>query len=279
MDRGAWWAAVHGVTKSWYNQSELACTHASLWAFLITHLLKNLPEMWETWIQFLGWEDPLEKGPLRVPWTLRRSDQSILKEISPEYSLEGCWSWNSNTLATWCEELTHWKRPWCWERLKTGGKGDDRGWDGWMASPTWWTWVWANYGSRWWTGKPCVLQSMGSQRIGHDWVTELNWCFIMPTLLLVLSSCAVEHEGWKGFEGSSSPLVGLLLDHLWHGPSVLSLNDTTDRGSQLCKGGCLEVGPVFLIVRSMGSAFLCLCSIFLQQMYPEDPPVLGPTFK
>ena len=80
---------------------------------------------------------------LRVPWTARRSNQSILKEISPEYSLEDwCWSWNSNTLAIWCKELTHWKRPWCWERLKAGGEEDDRGWDGWMASPTQWTWVW-----------------------------------------------------------------------------------------------------------------------------------------
>ena len=79
---------------------------------------------------------------LRVPWIVRRSNQSILREISPEYSLEGrCWSWNSNTLATWCEELTHWKRSWCWERLKAGGEGDDRGWDGWKAKPTWWTWV------------------------------------------------------------------------------------------------------------------------------------------
>ena len=78
---------------------------------------------------------------LRVPWRARRSNLSILKEISPEYSLEGCWSWNSNTLTTWCEELTHLKRPWCWERLKAGGEGDDRGWDGWMASPTQWTWV------------------------------------------------------------------------------------------------------------------------------------------
>ena len=86
-----------------------------------------------------------------------------------------CWSWNSNTLTTWCEELTHWKRPWFWERLKAGGEGDDRGWDGWMASPTWWTWIWAASRSWWWTGKPGVLQSMGSQRIRHDWVTELNW--------------------------------------------------------------------------------------------------------
>ena len=79
---------------------------------------------------------------LRVPWISKRSNQSVLKAISPAYSLEGVMlSWNSNTLATWCEELTHWKRPWCLERLKVGGEGDDRGWDGWMASPTQWTWV------------------------------------------------------------------------------------------------------------------------------------------
>ena len=116
-------------------------------------------------------------GLLRVPWTARRSNQSILKEISPGYSLEypGCWSWISNILATWCEELTHLKRPWCWERLKAGGKGDNRGWDGWMASLTRWRWVWASSGSWWWTGKPGVLQSMGSQTVRHDWVTELNW--------------------------------------------------------------------------------------------------------
>ena len=76
---------------------------------------------------------------LRVPWTAKRSINSILKEISPEYSWKDwCWSWNSSTLATWCEELTHWKRPWCWERLKAGGEGDNIGWDGWMASLTQW---------------------------------------------------------------------------------------------------------------------------------------------
>ena len=81
------------------------------------------------------------------------------------------WSWSSKTLGSWCEELTHWKRPWCWERLKAGGDGDDRGWDGWMASPSRWMWVWAS-SRRWWrTGKPAVLQSTGSQRIGRDWRT------------------------------------------------------------------------------------------------------------
>ena len=81
----------------------------------------------------------------------------------------------SSTLATWWEELTHLKRPWCWERLKAGGEGDDRRWDVWMASLSQWTWVWVNSRSWWWTEKPGVLQSMGSQRVGHDWATELNW--------------------------------------------------------------------------------------------------------
>ena len=87
---------------------------------------------------------------------------------------EWCWSWNSIALATWYEELTHWKRPWCWERLKVR-EGDNRGWDGWTASPTQWTWVWGNSRSWWWTGNPGVLQSMGSLRARHDWAAELNW--------------------------------------------------------------------------------------------------------
>ena len=109
---------------------------------------------------------------LRVPWTARRSNQSILKEISPEYSLERLiLKLKLQYLATWCEELTHLKRPWCWERLKAGVEGDDRGWDGWMASPTWWPWIWVSSGSWRWTGKPGVLRSMGSQRVRHDWAT------------------------------------------------------------------------------------------------------------
>ena len=102
--------------------------------------------------------------------------QSILKEISPECSLERLMlKWNSNTLATWSEELTHWKRPWCWERMKERGEGDSRGWNGWMASPIQWTWVWVDSGSWWWTGRPGVLQFMGLQRVRHDWATGLNW--------------------------------------------------------------------------------------------------------
>ena len=100
---------------------------------------------------------------LRVPWTARRSNQFILKEISlGVHWKDWCWSWNSNTLAISCEELTHWKRPWCWEGM-VAGEGEDRGWDGWMASLSWWT------------GRPGVLWFMGSQRVGHNWATELNW--------------------------------------------------------------------------------------------------------
>ena len=114
---------------------------------------------------------------LRVSWTAMRSSQSILKEISPEYHWrDWCWSWNSNTVATCCEELTHLKRPWCWERLKVEREGDDRGWGGCMASLTQWTWVWFSSRSWWWTGNPGVLKSMESQKVWHEWVTEMNWC-------------------------------------------------------------------------------------------------------
>ena len=92
-----------------------------------------------------------------------------------KWCLSWWWSWSSNALATWYEVLIHCKRPWCWERLKAGGEGNHRGWDGWIASPTQWTWVWESSGNWWWPGKPEMLQSMGSQRVGHNWTTELNW--------------------------------------------------------------------------------------------------------
>ena len=106
-------------------------------------------------------------------WT----NQSILKEISPGCSLEGL------MLKLKLQYFGHLmrrtdsfeKRPWCWERLNVGGEGDDRGWDGWMASSTQWTWVWVDSGSWWWTERPGVLQSKGLQRVGHDWAPELSW--------------------------------------------------------------------------------------------------------
>ena len=119
-------------------------------------MAKNPPAIWETWVQSLGWED------------------------SPGGRYGNSWRWNSNPLATSCEELTQWKRPWCWERLRAG-EGDDRGWDGWMASPTRWTWVWVDSRSWWWTGRPDVLWFMVLQRVGHDWATELNWTELNKT--------------------------------------------------------------------------------------------------
>ena len=115
---------------------------------------------------------------LRVPGTARRSNQSILKETSPEYSLEGLiihsvWSWNSNIWPPHAKSWLIWKDP---DTGKDWGQEerDDREWNGWMASPTQWTWVWVNCGSWWWTGRPGVLRFIGSQIVGHDWTTELT---------------------------------------------------------------------------------------------------------
>ena len=120
---------------------------------------------------------------LRVPWTARRSNQSILKEISPWYSLEGLMlKLKLQYLATWCEELSHLKRPWCWERLRAGGKGDNRGGDCWMESLTQWTWVWVNSRSWLWTGRPGMLWFMGWQ----SWTRLSDWTDWPP-----LSSCTV----------------------------------------------------------------------------------------
>ena len=155
--------------------------------YIITIIFKTLHS-------FLGlkWSQERTDIPATYFWTvvLEKTLESPLdsKEIQPVHpkgnqfwifigrtDAEAETSWNSNTLATWCKELTRLKRPWCWERLKAGGEGDDRGWDGWMASPTPWTWVWVNSRSWWWTGRPGVLQSIGLWRVRHNWVTELNW--------------------------------------------------------------------------------------------------------
>jgi len=112
---------------------------------------------------------------LRVPCTARRSNQSILKEISPERSLKGLML-KLETPILWPPDTKSrliWKDPDA-GKIEAGGEGDDRGWDGWMASLTQWTWVWVDSGSWWWTGRPGVLWFMGSQIVRHDWATELN---------------------------------------------------------------------------------------------------------
>ena len=159
---------------------------------------------------------------LRVPWTARRSNLSILKKISlGVHWKDWCWSWNSSTLATWCEELTHLKRPWCWERLRAGGEGNDRGWDSWMALPTWWTWVCVNSGSWWWTWRPGVLQFIGWRRVRHDWATELNWTDRLNVCLGKESACNEGDLGWiprlerSPGGGNGNPLHHSCLENPW----------------------------------------------------------------
>ena len=116
---------------------------------------------------------------MRVPWTARRSNQSIHPKGNQSWIFRGRTDVEAETPILWPPYAKNWlfkkkKKPWCWERLKAGGEGDDRGWDGCIASLTLWTWVWVNSGSWQWTGRPGMLQSMGSQRVGHDWATELT---------------------------------------------------------------------------------------------------------
>ena len=149
-----------------------------------------------------------------------------MKSILNIHWMGWCWSLNSYTFTTWCEELTHLKRPWCWERLKVGGKGNDRGWDGWMVSPTQWTWVWVGSRSWWWKGsiaekamathsytlawkipwteEPGRLQSMGSLRVRHNWMTSLSLFTFMhwrrkwkPTPVFLPG----ESQGWGSLVG------------------------------------------------------------------------------
>ena len=153
---------------------------------------------------------------LRFPWTARRSNQSILKEINSEFSLEGLilklklqyfghLMWRANSL----------EKPWCWERLRAGGEGGNRGWNGWMASLTQWTWiwVWANSGREWRIGKPGVLQSMGSQRVVYNLANKPDWAFVFVC------------SGYKSFAGYVICKYFLLVCSL----SFHSLNSTFHR--------------------------------------------------
>ena len=115
---------------------------------------------------------------LESPLDCKRSNQLILKVISPEYSLEGLMlRLKLQYFGHLMQKTDSFEKTLMLARLKAGGEGDDRGWDGWITSPTRWTWVWVNSKSWWWTGRSGVLQSMRSQRVWHDWVTELNWLF------------------------------------------------------------------------------------------------------
>jgi len=130
---------------------------------------------------WLIWKDPDAYSLEEIDSILKSRDITLPTKVHLVKAMVfpmvtyGCESWTMKKAERQKIDLTHWKRLWCWEGLGAGGKGDDRGWDGWMASLTLWTWVWVNSRRWWWTGRPGVLQFMGSQRVGHDWATELNW--------------------------------------------------------------------------------------------------------
>ena len=153
-------------TNKYWKGYGFSSSHVWMWEldYKDSWVLKN----WCCWTVVLK-KTPESLGPQGDPVS-----PSWRKSVLNVHWKDWCWSWNSNTLYTWSEELSHLKRPWCWERLKAGGEGDDRGWDGWMASLTQWTWVWVNSSTWWWTGRPGMLRCMGSKRVRHDWATELN---------------------------------------------------------------------------------------------------------
>ena len=124
---------------------------------------------------------------LLILWTARRCNQSILKEISPWYSLEGLMlKLKLQYFGHLMRRVDSLEKTLMLGGIRAEGEGDDRGWDGWLASPTQWTWVWVNSGSWWWTGRPGMLWFMGLQRVGHDWATELNWteCLLVKNIML-----------------------------------------------------------------------------------------------
>ena len=155
---------------------------------------------------------------------------------------EWCWSWNSSTLATSCEELTHWKKLWCGEGFGVGGEGEDRGWEGWMASLTQRTWVWVNSGSWWWTGRPGVLRFMGSQRIGYNWATELNW----KSLQMV--TAAKKLKDTYSLEGK-----------LWPTWIAYWKAEPKDSSIHLCLFCSLAYRVIIAIF--LNSIYMCLCTV------------------
>ena len=161
------------------SESALRMRWPNYWSFSISpsNEYSGLISLRMDWLDLLAVQGTLKsllqhhssKHQLTIIWT-------SLEEISPEYSLEGLMlKLKLQNFGHLMRRVTHLKRPWCWERLRARGGGDDRRWDGWMASPTQWTWVWVSSGSWWWTRRPGMLQSMGSQIAGSDWATELNF--------------------------------------------------------------------------------------------------------
>ena len=197
---------------------------------------------------------------LRVPWTERRSKQSILKEISPEYSLEGLMlKLKLQYLGHLMQRADSLEKLSCWERLKAGGEGNNRGQGGWMASPTEWTWVWASSGRWWWTRKLGVLQSMGLQRVGHDWVNELTDSARVSQVALVV----------RNLSGNAGNIRDLdLVYRLGRSPGGVNgnplqysfLKNPMDRVS--CQDRVLEISKSWTQVKQL-STHLLGCQYFL----------------
>ena len=151
-----------------YYSQGYGFSRSHVWMWELDYKESWVPKNWCFWT--VCW-----RRVLRAPWTARRSNQSILKEISPEYSLEGLMmKLKLQYFVHLMQRTDSLEKTLMLGRLKAGGEEKDRGWDLWVVSPTRWTWVWVSCRSWRWTGKPCVLQSMGSQRFWHDWVTELK---------------------------------------------------------------------------------------------------------
>ena len=148
--------------------------------------------------------------------------------------------------------MTHWKRLWCWEGLGARGEGGDRGWDGWIASPTWRTWVWVNSGSWWWTERLAMPQPIESQRFRHDWVAELNWTEVSFIAALIL--CMRDSPSWsKLLPKSLSPInyhIGLRI------PTHELLGNTNTQGIQTCTQSVSSWWPISLHVLLQNRKFI-----------------------
>ena len=168
-----WWRNFAYNDMLWSFFHVIKYTFKTKWNNVCIECWQNVETGWQIHRDTKAKHRRIDASDLESPLDCKedQTSQSQRKSTLNIHWKDWCWSWSSDTLATWCEQPTHCKRPWCWERLKAKGEGDDRGWDGWMASPTQWTWVWANSGRQWRTGKPGVLQSTGLQRAGHDLAT------------------------------------------------------------------------------------------------------------
>ena len=186
----------HCFEKQWHYSADkgpysqgCGLPSGHIWVWELAHREGRSPKIW--WLQTMV----LEKTP-GSPLDCKENKSVNIKGNSTLNTLwkDWCWSWSSSIMVIWCEQQTHWKSPWCWEILRTGEESA-RGWDGRMASPMQWTWTGANSGRWWEIGRPDVLQSMGSQRVRHDWATEQQ--LQIPILNFYLEKTLDLHKSHK----------------------------------------------------------------------------------